>query len=165
MTGQDFTDTIDALVVDLQTKGKGQTVNIALRGADNITNDFRLSSDVNGIVNDGELKTLRSAILDASVAADGYSVAIVPVQMASEAFKLAAAPFMPLADAASLARKNYNDAILADAPYQAAKTALDAARNDPAYVASLTAYRNLNVSENFGNLGDAKGKYVGVPNG
>ncbi len=161
MTGQDFQNKLDALVADLQTKGKGQTVEVLLRGADNSTQVFPLSSTIGGEVNDGQLQAIQDFIGELMPHADAYETDIAPVKAALEVFKTAQEPHEALMTAATAARQNLNAALEADAGYQTAKTALDAARSNPVYVASSEAYKSNNVSENFGNLGDAKGKYVG----
>lgn len=160
MIGQDFQDKLDAIVEDLQTKGKGQSVEVMLRGIDNTTNIFPLSSDANGIVNAAQLDALRDFITDLKPLADAYETEYAPVKVALDAFKTAQQPHEGLMTAATNARKALSDALAADANYQAAKTALDNARNDADYIAAAEAYKGSNVSENFGNLSDAKGKYV-----
>lgn len=160
MTGQDFQDKLDAIVVDLQTKGKGQTVQILLRSADNSSNVFPLSSNQSGVVDIQQLQTVQTFINNMKPTADAYETERAPVSAAYESFKTASAPHQGLADAASLARKAYSDATAADPTFQAAKNALDSIRNDPDYIAAITSYADANVSENFGNLSDAKGKYV-----
>jgi hypothetical protein len=62
--------------------------------------------------------------------------------------------------AAANARKALNDALEADAVYQAAKQALETARADPAYVAAVSAYDNSNVVEFVQALRSAKGEYT-----
>ena len=77
----------------------------------------------------------------------------------SETFRTRRAAHQNLIDAATAARIALQDALAADNDYQAADTALKAAQTDPDYVAARTAYQNNNVSENFGNLSEARGKY------
>lgn len=160
MTGQDFQDKLDSIVRDLQTNGKGQTVNILFRGAGNAPQILPLSSDANGVVNAGQLAAIQAFINPLKVIATDYTNARVPVDAALEAFKTAQEPHQALMDAATAARKALTDALDADAAYQTAKTALDTARLDPDYVGFSADYRDGNVSENYAELSSAKGKYV-----
>ena len=160
MTGQDFQDKLDALVEDLQIRGKGQSIDIVFRGGDNKTTAMKLSSDAQGVVSATELADIQSFINPLKAIADVYAIEYEPVQTALEAFKTAQTPHEALIAAASLARKNLADALEADANYHAKKTALETARNAPAYIDAREDYVANNVSENFGNLGDAKGKYA-----
>lgn len=162
MTGQDIQDKLDALVVDLQTKGKGQTVQVSVRDVDNSQYVLPLSSDANGVVNNAQLVEIQSFVTQIVPVANAYNAAIAPVRAASEAFKLAQAPHEALITAASTARTNLQTALDADPDYNAAKTALDGERNDAGYIAARDNYAAYNVSEIFGNLGDAKGKYIAV---
>lgn len=164
MTGQDFQDKLDAIVLDLQTTGKGQTVKVALRDEGNTTVSFPLSSDVNGVVNAAQLAPIQSFIDGLKPIADAYETQRAPVQAALETFKTEQSGHQALIDATSAARTALSTALEADVGYQAAKAALDGERLAPAYISAVTSYRNFNVSENFGNLSDAKGKYEGVPN-
>lgn len=159
MTGQDFQDKVDALVVDLQTKGKGQLIDVIMRGSDNAPSIATLSSNPQGVVNAAQLAPLQTFVNTLKPIADAYETARVPVDAANEAFKTAQAPHEALMTAATNARKALNDALDGDAGYQTAKTALDAARADAGYISAVEAYKNFNLSENYGNLGDAKGKY------
>lgn len=160
MTGQEIQDKLDAIVEDLQGKFKGSSVQIAVRGEDDAMSLLPLSSDVNGVVNQAELDEVQAWVDDWKVYADSYSAAYDPVKTASENFKLARQVHQQLIDDASAARTALSNALEADGDYQAAKNALDNARSDPAYVNARESYQNFNVSENFGNLGDAKGKYI-----
>lgn len=160
MTGQDFQDKLDALVVDLQTVGKGQTINVMVRDEDNIPLNLPLSSDVNGVVNAAQLATIQGFVDGLKPIADTYTTEYAPVTAASEAFKTAGEPHTALVETARVARVALSDALTADAGYQAAKTALDNARAGAGYIAARDAYNSRNVSENFGNLSDAKGKYI-----
>ncbi|MDB5478808.1 MAG: hypothetical protein JWM96_1303, partial [Alphaproteobacteria bacterium] len=132
MTAQDIQDRINALVEDLQTKGKGQTINIMLRNPDNSPNVLPLSSDANGVVNQAQLDALIAFFDDGGlfVAADNLTVNSAPVTAASEAFKLASQPHEPLRIAAQEANAALKAALDADPGYQAAKTALDNARSN-----------------------------------
>ncbi len=163
MIGQDFTDRLGALVADLQTKGKGQTVNIMFRNPDNTPNILPLSSDANGVVNAAQLAAITGFIQEAQLAADEFAEQSVPVTAAAEAFRLASVPHEALSIAATNARKALTDALAADVNFQTAKIALDAARNHPVYIGTRDSYAFNNVSENFAALGQAKGEYIGVP--
>lgn len=160
MNGQDFQDRLDAIVEDLQTKGKGQTVQIALRGGDNISQTFELSSDAQGAVDANQLSAVQNFIDDMKPLADAYTGALAPVSAASEAFRIEREGHRALIDAYAAARDAMNFAFNHDAAYQAARAALEAAQTAPAYVAARDAYRGGNVSENYGNLQEARGKYL-----
>ena len=160
MTGQDIQDRVDAIVQDLQTTYKGATVDIAVRYEDNVTGIRQLSSDVNGNINAGQLASLNAVLAEMKTYADGYDLEYADVSAASEAYREALKPHAALATAATAARKAYNDAIEADGAVQAAKLAYDNARLDVDYINARDLYRTYNVSENYGNLGDARGKYV-----
>lgn len=160
MTGQDFQDKLDAVVLDLQTAGKGQAVEILMRGTDNSSNVYPLSSDANGVVNAGQLSAIQAFINGLKPIADTYEQERAPVQTALEAFNARRATHQTAIDAASSARTALNTELTADATYQSLQTALESERAEPVYIAAVAAYRDNNVSENFGNLGDAKGKYV-----
>jgi hypothetical protein len=160
MTGQDFQDRLDALVVDLQTNGKGQEVRLMFRGEGNVGNVMTLSSDPNGVVDAAQLAAVQAFIDTLKPSADSYTAELAPVSAASEAFRLAQVPHEALTEAARVARVALQDALAGDADYQAAKTALDAARADAGYIAARDSYNAGNVSENFSELTSAKGKYV-----
>lgn len=160
MTGQDIQDRVDALVSDLQTKGKGQTIQIAIRDEDRNLGIYPLSSDARGVVNAQQLGVIQNFADAAKGAADVYEAASVPVKTALEAFRQAQEPHEALMQTASAARKNLNDALLTDATYQAAKTALDAARGEQDYIDASATYKTVGVSEIYSNLQDARGKYV-----
>jgi len=160
MTGQDFQDKLDAIVEDLQTDGIFQQVRAVFRAGDNALTVFPLSSDANGVVNAAQLADIQAFINDLKPIADAYETERAPVTVALETFKTEQSGHQALIDAAATARTALATAFAADAGYQTAKTALDAARADVDYIAAAEAYRTNNVSENFGNLGDAKGKYV-----
>ena len=160
MTGQDFQDKLDAIVLDLQTAGKGKVVKMAFRGADNDTFDMILSSDVNGVVDAAQLAAIQAQIDNLKPLADALETESAPVKAASEAFTTAREVHRNLIDAATDARVALSAALEADQGYQNAKTTYDTARQDPDYVAARTAYKSQNVSENFGNLSDSRGKYL-----
>jgi hypothetical protein len=160
MTGQDFQDRLDAIVADLQTRGKGQTVNIMFRESSNSPLILPLSSDANGVVNAVQLQAIQDFLSDVITNADDYETQRAPVSAALEAFKLAQAPHEALMTAATNARKTLSDALEADPAYQTAKQALDTARRAPAYVSAARDYEDFNVSENYAALGQAKGEYI-----
>lgn len=159
MTGQDFQDKLDALVADMQTNGKGQTAQLLLRDSDNVASTFSISCESDGEVSAANVAAVQSFINPLKTIADTYESERAPVTTALEAFKTAQAPHQALMDAATAARIALQTALESDSDYQTAKTALDNARADAGYIAAVEAYRVNNVSENFGNLGDAKGKY------
>lgn len=160
MTGQEIQDRVDALVTDLQTKGKGQTVNVLFRNDANVPTVLPLSSSAQGVVVQAELDAINNFLSDVIPVADSYSTASVPVAAANEAFKLASQPHEQLRIAAQNANAALRDALAADANYQAAKTALDNARADADYVSAVSAYDSWNVAENYAALQQAKGEYV-----
>lgn len=160
MTGQDFQDKLDALVVDLQTKGKGQTVQYGYRDPDGALAVLQLSSDSAGVVNAGELAAIQAVVDGLKTAADDFTTNHAPVQTANDAYKAAQIPHQTLMDAAKVSRDALGAALEADPTYQAAKTAVVAARQNQSYINASGNYKSANVSENFGNLSDAKGKYA-----
>lgn len=160
MTGQDFQDKLDAIVLDLKTAGRGGTVEISLRSPTNAVNEFALSSNAEGVVNATQLAEIQTAVNNLKPIADEYEIERAPVQAALEEFNARRATHQAVIDAASAARQTMQDELEADETYQNLKTTLDTARADADYIAAVENYRVSNVSENFGNLGDAKGKYV-----
>ena len=160
MIGQDIQDRVDALVVDLQTKGKGQTINILFRNPNNSPNVMPLSSDAQGVVNAGQLAAVQAFINPLKGYADNADAFSQPVAAASEAFKTARGAHEPLIVAAQTANAALKTALDADAVYQAARTALDNARLDQDYVESQEFYDSNNVSENYAALAQAKGEYI-----
>jgi hypothetical protein len=160
MTDQDFQDRLDALVADLQTKGKGQTVNVMFRNQDNSPNILPLSSDANGVVNAAQLQAIQNVVSELAGYAGELVETSAPVQAASEAFKTASAPHEALRIAAQTANAALRDALAGDPAYQAAKAALDNARANPLYVSVSQQYERYNVSENYAALGQAKGEYI-----
>lgn len=160
MTGQDFQDRLDAIVRDLQTVGKGQEVAILFRGSDNQPSVLTLSSDSSGVVDATALTGIQNYINPLKTIADTYETERVPVMEALEEFNAARAVHQTLIDAASAARTALNDALEADADYQAAKDILTSARTDVDYIAAKTAYEFNNTSENFAELSQAKGSYI-----
>ncbi len=160
MTGQDFQNKLDAIVADLQTVGKGKTVNLMFRNPNGAPNILPLSSDVNGVVNAAQLQAIQGFVDDIGNIANTYTTEYAPVQAASEAFKTAQTPHNALIEAARVSRVALSDALTADPAYQTAKTALDNARLAPAYIVARDNYQTESVSENFSELSNAKGKYV-----
>ncbi len=160
MTGQDMQVRLDAIVADLQTKGKGQSVNIMFRNPNNSPNILPLSSDVNGVVNAAQLAAVQAFIDGLIEPADDLTTYSAPVTAASEAFKTASQPHEPLRVAAQDANVALKTALENDANYQAAKTALETARANLDYIDAQMSYKNLNVSENVAELGSATGQYV-----
>ncbi|MDQ3750429.1 MAG: hypothetical protein M3367_15650 [Acidobacteriota bacterium] len=160
MTGQDFQDKLDALVLDLQTVGKGQTIQVPLRNSANVTTIYPLSSDAAGVVNTAQLAAIQAVIDTLKPIATDFSTELAPVRTAGEDFTAARADHQALATAASAARTALSTALAADPAFQTAKTAVDAARSNPDYVAARTAYKDNNVSENYSNLSEARGKYI-----
>ncbi len=160
MTGQDIQDRLDTIVADLQTKGKGQSVNIMFRNPNNSPNILPLSSDANGVVDAAQLAAIQTFVDNLIEPADDLTTFTVPVSAASEAFKTASQPHEPLRVAAQDANAALKTALENDANYQAAKTELETARANLDYIDAQMSYKNLNVSENFAALGQAKGEYV-----
>ena len=160
MTGQDVQDRLDALVVDLQTKGKGQTVQIMFRNPDNSPNVLPLSSNAQGVVDAAQLAAVQAFIDGLKPIATEYETRYEPVRLALEDVNTAKEPHQPLFDAAKVARKALADALTADANYQGAIATLEAERNGVEYIAAKMAFENSNVSENYSALSEAKGEYV-----
>ena len=159
MTGQDIQDRLDAIVTDLQTNFKGSQVDVMLRGDDGAALTFTLSSDANGIVDVAQHGAIQDFINLLKPTADDYETRRGVYTPFLDAFKTAQEPHKPLMDAAAAARVALQSALDADAGYQTAKTNLEAARTDIAYVESVQTYSAKCVSENFGNLQEARGKY------
>lgn len=161
MRGQDFQDRLDALVADLQTRGKNQTVNVMFRSPTNEAEIMPLSADAQGVVNAAQLAAIQAFIDPLKGFADNADTFSQPVAAASEAFKLAGQPHEALRAAAQTANAALRDALANDPAYQAARAALDSARLNQDYVESQEFYDINNVSENFAALGQAKGEYIG----
>lgn len=159
MTGQDIQARLDAIVTDLQTTHKGKSVDILVRAEDNTSAIRTLSSDADGVVNAVQLAAIQDFIDNLKPVADTYEAEFAPVKVASETYRLARAEHQVLIDAAQAARIALQDALTADADYQAADTALKALQADVDYVNARSNYQMFNVSENFGNISDARGKY------
>lgn len=160
MTGQDFQDNLDAIVLDLQTNGRGQTVNIMFRSANNQPNVLPLSSDSAGGVNPEQLGAVQSVVDGLKANADSFENTYAPVKGASAAYSAARVSHQTLIDDAKMSRDALTAALTADANYQSAKTAYDTAKNAPAYMAARDRYKATNVSENYAELTQAKGSYV-----
>lgn len=161
MTGLEIQQRFDALIADLQTVGKGREIAVVFRNSSNAAQVFPLSSDNLGIIADAQRENLQTFIDEVlKPAADDYSGALAPVTALNEAFRLAQVPHQALIDAASAARVALQNALNADGVYLAAKQDLDDARTDAAFLAKRDAYNANNVSENYAELANAKGKYV-----
>jgi hypothetical protein len=119
-----------------------------------------LSSDAQGVVDAGQLAAIQAFLAPIIDAADDYETNYAPVSAASEAFRAAREVHQGLIDAAAAARTALNDALENDAAYQTAKQTLDGARGNQLYIDARQSYDNLNVSENFAALGQARGEYV-----
>lgn len=160
MNSVDFQDKLDAIVVDLQTSGKGRTIQAMFRGINNQTVVLPLSSDAFGVVDGNQLTDVQGFVNSLKPIADTYEAERAPVMAASEAFNLRRATHQVSIDKASAARITLQDELLADTQYQTLSAALDAARTDNGYIQATTDYKTSNVSENFSELSSAKGKYV-----
>jgi hypothetical protein len=159
MTGQDIQDRFDAIVSDLQDN-VGTQYQVMLRDEDNNPSVLQVSSDGMGVVNAGEVAGLQAFIDNLKPIADAYEAARAPITAAGDAYRAARAVHQNLIDAYSAARTALNNALEGDAAYQNAKDGYDLAREDAAYIAARNAYKLYNVSENYGNLQDAKNKPV-----
>jgi hypothetical protein len=163
MVGQDFQDRLDAIVTDLESaSGTGKTVQVMFRDNNNQPLVMPLSSDVNGVVDATQLANLQMAVDGFKPVADAYDLESGDITTANDAFKIAQAVHQVLIDDAKTSRDALSAALEADLDYQAAKDAVDVARNDAAYVAARTSYIALNISENYLELQKAKGSYVVV---
>lgn len=161
MTGQDFQDRFDALLDDLQKAPADRAAHILFRSADGTPQVFPITK-AGQVINPAQVAAAQAFIDTLKPIADTYEAEFTPVRGLSETFRLARAVHQPLIDAAQTARIALQTALEADADYQAADTALRNAQTDPDYIVARTAYQNNNVSENFGNLSDARGKYTEV---
>ena len=161
MTGQDIQDKLGQIVTDLQTTAKGKTAQIAFRQNGGNLAIFPLSSDVNGVVQVGQLEAIQDFLDDGiKDVADAFETASVPVKATSEAFRLQRATHQTAIDAASAAREALNAELEADDLYQDAKTDYEAASTNPVYISARNDYQSNFVSENYGNLSDARGTYI-----
>ncbi len=160
MTGLDIQKNLDAVVLDLQTKGKGQTVEMMFRNPDNSSNVLPLSSDAQGVVDVGQLSAIQTVVDALKDAADTYAAQIAPVTAAQADFKYAREQHQQLIDDASTARLALSDALFNDPIYQNAKGALDTARADVGYINASFEYKDLNTSENIAEISRAKGSYL-----
>lgn len=160
MTGQDFQDRVNALVVDLQTKGKGQVVQLLFRDEFNGAVPMNLSSDANGVVNAAQLTAINDFLVGLKQVANSFATSSAPVSAANESFRTAQDAHQALIDNAKTSRDALSAALDADPAYQTAKTNLDAVRADATYISSSADYRSQNVSENYAELQAAKGKYI-----
>jgi citrate lyase beta subunit len=153
------------MVSDLQTAGKGQTINIMFRNPDNSPNILSLSSTPEGVVNAAQLAAIQSVVDGLKTALGAYTTAYAPVQTANENFKTVQATFETLATTAATASTALKDARENSPDFVAAKTALTGARTEPGYIAAKSAYVGNNVSENIAELTQARGAYVVATNG
>lgn len=160
MTGADYQKALDGIVTDLQTKGRGKTVYIMFRSNTGAPNPLPISSGVDGVVNAAQLAAVQGFVDAMKPLADSFVTTSAPVKASSESFKTARENHEALIVAARNARVALNDALEADATYQTAKTSLDAAKSDPAFVAARNTYESENVSENFSALVKARGEYA-----
>lgn len=160
MTGQNFQERLDAIVSDLQTTGKGQSISIPIRESDNSITVLPLSSDVNGVVNVAQLAEVQAWVDTLGAVADEYTTERAPVMDLLEDYNTARGAHQALIDAASAARVTLNTALENDAAYQTAKTALETARQDADYIDARTNYENNNVSQNYAAFGSARGEYA-----
>ncbi len=161
MTGQDFENKSGAIVTDLQTAGRGRTVQILFRDSSNASLILPLSSTAAGIVDAGQLKEVQNFLDMIEPVADNYEAVRIPVVAAQTAFNARRATHQAIIDAATAARDAATAELLADATLQTLSTALDTARANPGYVQGVALYVDANVSENYSELSAAKGKYVG----
>lgn len=159
MTGQQIQNVINAIFTDLQTDFKGFKTEIMIRNEMDAATILPISSDAGGNLKTDEVDAIKRFFDGQKDNADAYAAAYAPVQNASQAFRDVRGVHQTLIDTATAAREALADALEADADYQTAKAAYDAARTDPAYVTARDFYRDHNVSENYGNLQDARGKY------
>ncbi len=161
MTGTDIQQRFEAIIVDLQTVGKGLGIIIVFRNSNNAAQEFTLSSDNNGVTDDAERENLQTYIdEELKLPADDYNIALIPVTAASEALLIQQIPHQALIDAASAARIALQNALLAVEDYQQAKAVLEAARANPVFIEKRDVYIAKNVSENYAELANAKGKYI-----
>ena len=160
MTGQDFQDKLDAVVVDLQTKGKGQTVHMMFRDATNVPQILPLSSDSSGVVNAAQFAAIQAFINPLKIIANDFTTSRVPVQASTGSVQHAQAPHETLIEEARVARVALQTALDGDANYQAAKLALETARADGDYIGFGLDYQNNNVAENYAEIQRAKGSYA-----
>ena len=160
MTGADFQMKLDAIVADLQTSGKGQTVQVLFRAANNQPTVFPLSSSPTGIVDAEQLRAIQAFTDVLKPLADKYELERAPVTAALDTFNAQRLTHQRAIEAATAARVALNDELLADADYQEFSRILEAARIAPEYVEAAAIYNSNNVSENYSELTAAKGKYI-----
>lgn len=160
MTGIEIQQRLEAIIVDLQTVGKGLGIVIVFRGSNNAALEFPLSSDNQGVINDTERENLQAFVDGLKLIADNYAFPNGLVQNSANALKAATLPHEALIEAARVAREAVNAVLAADSVYQAAKTQLDNDRADVDYITFGEQFRQNNVSENYAELANAKGKYT-----
>ncbi len=160
MNGLDIQANLDAVVTDLQTKGKGQSVEFMFRNADNSSNVLVLSSNSAGVVNAAQLATVQAFVDVLKTAADAYSTQNTPLSLLREDYKTTRAVHQTLIDASAAARENLAEALANDIAFDEARQALEAARIAPAYVAAVAEFKEQNASENIAEISRAKGSYL-----
>jgi hypothetical protein len=160
MTNAEIQSKLDAVVVDLQTKGKGQTVNFMFRNPDGSPNVLPLSSDAGGVVNAGELAAVQ-AFVDGIKAINGdFEAAYTPVKTAKTQLANADSTRAALINAAQNANQALKNSRDNDANYQAKKSAYETAAADADYIAARAVFKSANVVENANELTNARGSYV-----
>jgi len=160
MTGQDFQDRLEAVIRDLQTSGRGQTVNFTFRDNTNTPVIMPLSSSAVGVVNAAQLATIQAFIDALKPIATTFETERTPVTAANQAVADARIPFAAQITAANTARETLATALGADPTYQAALIALDTAKTDADFVAAQLSFQDNNVLENYQELQAARGKYT-----
>ncbi len=159
MTGAEIQAALDGLVADMSGV-PSKTANISFRDSTNALSPYQITTNAQGVVNAQEVADVQSFIDGMKTAADAFQTEKTPVVSASEAFRVQRATHLTSINAAKAARTALDTELLSDSTYQTLKTSLDTAKSDAGYVAAVSAYNLNNVSENFSNLREAKGKYV-----
>ena len=122
MLALEIQERLDAIVYDLQFAGKGKTVQLMFRDANNQPQILPLSSNAAGVVDAAQLATVQTFINGLKTAADTYNTAT--------------------------------------APYTVKAQELAVIRNSAAYQNARLVFANLNVTENYSELANAKGNYI-----
>lgn len=159
MTGLQFQQRLAAIVTDLQTTQKGNGTNIMFRDNTNTLNTFPLTADETGAVNQAELTPIQNHVDSLADYADDFITASLPVKTATSGFKAAQSPHQNLINAVSNANAALASALASDPTYQAAKSALDAARRNVNYINAGIDMKNENVTENYNELLTARSAY------
>lgn len=160
MTSAEVQSKLDSIVEDLQTKGKGQTVNFMFRNPDGTPNILPLSSDSSGVVNAAELSAIQIIVDGLKTGLTTLNTAATPVSAARNQYESARNTHISLINAARNSRAALQNAFDGDANYLAKKTAFESAVSNAAYVSARNAYKDSNVSENIAELTNAKGAYL-----